>query len=78
MKEKEEEELEFSIPENFIQQLYEFSGSADKYKGIILALCSERGEPTIYSKYGSTIVEVGLKSVLSNFVSRKTDIIESK
>ena len=50
MKEKEEEALEFSIPENFIEQLYELSGSADKYKGIILALCSERGEPTIIFK----------------------------
>ena len=78
MKEEEELELEFSIPENFIEQLYEFSGGADKYKGIILALCSEHGSPTIYSKYGSTIVEVGLKSVLSNFVSRETSVIESK
>jgi len=73
-----EEELEFTIPENFIEQLYEFSGGADKYKGIILALCSERGAPTIYSKYGSTIVELGLQSALSDFVSRESNIIENK
>jgi hypothetical protein len=63
-----EENIEFCIPDNFIEQIYEFSGGADKYKGMILAVCSETGAPTIYSKYESSIVEMGLKKAVSDFV----------
>jgi len=66
-----EEDTEFSIPENFIDKLYEFSGGVDKYKGIILALCTENGTPTIYTKYDSSIVELGLKKALSDFSAEK-------
>jgi hypothetical protein len=59
-----DDETEFIIPDNFIQKLYEFSGAADTYKGFILALCNENGEPVVYCKYGSVIVEMGLKKSL--------------
>lgn len=71
-----EENIEFSIPDNFIEKLYEFSGGADKYKGIILAVCTENGSPTIYSKYDSSIVELGLKKALTDFVNGDADIVE--
>jgi len=70
---KEEESIEFSIPDNFIEQIYELSGGADKYKGMILALCSEKGSPMIYSKYDSSIVELGLKNALSNFLNKDVE-----
>lgn len=63
-----EEDTQFSIPDNFIEQIYELSGGADKYKGMVLALCTENGSPMIYSKYDSTIVELGLKQTLINFI----------
>jgi len=66
-----EEDIEFSIPENFIDKLYEFSGGVDKYKGFILVLCTENGSPTIYTKYDSSIVELGLKKTLSDFSLEK-------
>ena len=71
-----EENIEFSIPDNFIEKLYEFSGGADKYKGIILAVCTENGSPTIYSKYDSSIVELGLKKALTDFVNGDAEIAE--
>jgi hypothetical protein len=70
-----EEEIEFSIPDNFIDQLYEFSGGVDKYKGLILAVCTENGSPTIYSKYDSSIVELGLKKSIRDFVSNSVEIL---
>ena len=63
-----EEEAEFSIPDNFIEQICELSGGADKYKGMILVLCTENGSPMIYSKYDSSIVELGLKQAMVNFI----------
>lgn len=76
MKEKPED-IEFSIPDNFIDKIYEFSGGVDKNKGIILALCTENGSPTIYSKYESTIIELGLRKTLENFLSQTTSDIET-
>ena len=70
-----EEEIEFSIPDNFIDQLYEFSCGVDKYKGLILAVCTENGSPTIYSKYDSSIVELGLKKSIRDFVSNSVEIL---
>lgn len=72
----EDENMEFSIPDNFLNKIYEFSGGADKNKGIILALCSESGEPTIYSQYESTVVELGLKSALSNFLVNEPKLLK--
>ena len=70
------DETEFSIPENFIKQLYEFSGGADKNKGIIIALCSEKGTPTIYSRHESLIIELGLKKALEDFLDDTIELIE--
>jgi|DEB0MinimDraft_12_1074336.scaffolds.fasta_scaffold00003_48 hypothetical protein len=74
---KETEEIEFSIPENFIDKIYEFSGGADKNKGMILALCTENGSPTIYSRHDSTIIELGLRKALENFLSDMSSSIET-
>ena len=65
---EQEEDIEFSIPDNFIEQIYELSGGADKYKGMVLALCTENGAPMIYSKYDSSIVELGLRQSIINFI----------
>lgn len=71
----EHDEPSFSIPESFIEKLYEFSGGAEQYKGIILAICSENGNPMIYSKFDSVIVELGLKKSLEDFLDNE-EIIE--
>lgn len=73
-----EEDLEFSIPDNFIEQLYEFSGDVDKYKGMILVICSEKGSPTIYSKYDSSIVELGLKKAVLDFVNNDVEMVSKQ
>ena len=64
---------EFNIPQNYLEQLYEFSGGADKYKGMIIALCSENGAPLVYSKYESPIIELGLRKAVEDFVSDNVD-----
>ena len=64
---------EFNIPQNYLEQLYEFSGGADKYKGMIIALCSENGAPLVYSKYESPIIELGLRKAVEDFFSDNVD-----
>lgn len=71
-----EDNTEFSIPDNFIEKIYEFSGGADKYKGIILAVCTENGSPTIYSKFDSSIVELGLKKAVSDYIAGEVEVID--
>ena len=71
-----EDNVEFCIPDNFIEKLYEFSGGADKYKGIILAVCTETGSPTIYSKFDSSIVELGLKKAVSDYIIGDVEMVE--
>jgi len=71
-----EEDIEFSIPENFLKQIYEFSGGAENYKGMILIMCNEKGEPNIYTQYDSSVVELGLKSALRNFLLNKVELQE--
>ena len=61
--------LEFNIPQNFLEQLYEFSGGANKYKGMVIALCSERGSPIVYSKFESPIMELGLKKAIEDYIN---------
>ena len=48
------EEGEFSIPTEMVDNLYELSGGVDKYKGVIMAVSSEKGKPLIYSKKKKT------------------------
>jgi|TARA_R110000772_G_scaffold45926_1_gene104989 hypothetical protein len=71
-----EEDIEFSVPENFLKQIYEFSGGAEIYKGMILIMCNEKGEPNIYTQYDSSVVELGLKSALRNFLLNKVELQE--
>ena len=70
--------IEFSVPENFLKQIYEFSGNADNYKGMILIMCNEKGEPNIYTQYDSTVVELGLKSATKDFLEGKIQLQNNK
>lgn len=73
MSDKEEDNIEFSIPESFIEKLYELSGGVDKNKGLVLALCTERGNPVIYSKHDSVVIELGLKKALLDYLNETSE-----
>lgn len=65
---QDEDAPEFELPENLLEKLYELSGGSDKYKGFILCNCSENGSPTIFSKFDSTVVELGLRKTLEQWL----------
>lgn len=56
------------MPPNLIEQLYELSGNADKYKGVVLAYISEDGVPLIYAKYDSQVIDFGLRKALEKYL----------
>jgi hypothetical protein len=68
-----EEQPEFNIPESLVNKLYELSGDSDKYKGLIIACISEKGNPIIYHRFDSVITELGLKKALFDFLERPGD-----
>jgi hypothetical protein len=70
---KKEEPL-FVIPESFLDKLYEFTGSADKYKGLILIHCDEKGMPIIFKNCESQIIETGLVSSMKSYLDRYDNI----
>ena len=61
------------MPSNFIEQIYELSGNADKYKGVLLAYVSEDGSPVIYCKYDSQVVEFGVRKALEKYLQNSDD-----
>ncbi len=58
----------FSIPENLLQQIFEFTGGADHSKGFILAYADQDGKPLIYINAQNQIIEMGLRKSLEKYL----------
>lgn len=71
------DDKEFCIPTEMVDKLYELSGGADKYKGVIMAVSSENGKPLIYCKFDCDMTEFALTKTLENhFQHTSNEIIE--
>ena len=70
MIEDDDVETEFSIPSEMVDKLYELSGGIDKYKGIIMAVSSENGQPLIYQRFDCSMTELALLKALEGFINR--------
>lgn len=60
-------EEEFTIPNSYLDKLFEFTGDGDD-GGFILAYVTQDGRPLIQCKIGSQIVEMGLRKALERFL----------
>ena len=60
------ENPEFCIPIEMVEKIYELSGGADKYKGVIMAVSSENGKPLVYCKFDCSMTEFALTKALEN------------
>jgi hypothetical protein len=61
---------EFILPEQILEQLYEFSGTGDSSKGFLLAFVGPNGAPTIYTKTDTQIVEMGLRKAVEQYLEQ--------
>ena len=59
---------QFSIPESFLEKMYEFTGNGDDGGGFILAYVNQEGKAMINCKIGSQIIEMGLRKALERFL----------
>jgi len=62
-----EDIFQFSIPESFLEKMYEFTGNGDD-GGFILAYVNQEGKAMINCKIGSQIIEMGLRKALERFL----------
>ncbi len=58
----------FVLPESFLKQLFDFSGSTDGNKGFILAFVNQDGSPMIYTKTDNEIIDLGLRKALEKYI----------
>tara|TARA_R110002020_G_scaffold86144_3_gene212402 strand:- start:3936 stop:4196 length:261 start_codon:yes stop_codon:yes gene_type:complete len=58
----------FQLPESFLEQLFEFSGSTDGNRGILLAFVNQEGSPMIFSKADNQIIEMGLRKAVEKYL----------
>ena len=63
-----EEFSDFTIPESFLDQLYEFTGGASANKGFVLVYSDQNGRPMVYSRQDSQIIEMGLRKSMEKYL----------
>ena len=59
----------FTIPESFLNKMYEFTGDGSDNGGFIIAYVNQEGQVTINCKIGSQIVEMCLRKALETFLA---------
>ena len=59
---------EFSLPESFLDELYEFTGSPNGNKGFVLIYTDQNGRPLVYCRSDSQIVEMGLRKSMEKYL----------
>ena len=48
--------VDFVLPEAFLQQVFEFSGSTEGNRGFLLAFVNQKGDPMIYTRTDNQII----------------------
>ena len=65
---EDQDDNEFSLPTEMVDNLYELSGGPDKYKGVIIAVSSENGKPLVYTKFDCGMTELALDKTLEDYI----------
>ena len=60
----------FQLPENIINQLFEFTGSSGGDSGFILSYVNQEGLPSVITKANSPIIELGLRKALEQYLDQ--------
>ena len=57
----------FTVPDSFLDKMYEFTGNGEE-GGFILAYVNSEGRPMVNCKISSQIIEMGLRKALERFL----------
>jgi hypothetical protein len=63
-----EELPEFTMPAQMLEQLYSFTGNGEDTQGLIVAFVAQNGAPAIISRHSSSIVDMGLRKALEQYL----------
>lgn len=58
----------FQLPESILEKLFELTGDADHNKGFVLAYVDQHGNPMVYTRCQSQIIEMGLRKSLEKYL----------
>lgn len=76
---KNSKDKEFLFPPEMVDQIYELSGGAESFKGLVLCVCTQNGVPQIFTRFDSVVTSLGLKKALEEYLnSEETDITDSE
>ena len=64
----------FEIPENFLDTLYELTGSENKNKGYIICYIDEEGSGQIKQKFDCQATEFALTKFMEIFMNDNSDL----
>lgn len=72
---------EFSMPNNLLSKIYEFTGSSEENKGFILVFADQSGVPQVISQSCSAVIDMGLRKAAEDYLEEyalmsKPDIID--
>jgi len=58
----------FELPKKLIHDLYEATGGGDRYKGFILVMCNEKGDPMVCYDSEASVIHMGLIRGLEKYL----------
>jgi hypothetical protein len=64
----EENLPQFVLPQSFLNQLFDMSGSTEGTRGFLLAFVNQDGSPMIYTQAENQIVEMGLRKAIEKYL----------
>jgi len=59
---------QFTMPPQMLEQIYSFTGNGEDTKGVIIAFVAQNGSPAIISRSSSSIVDMGLRKALEQYL----------
>ncbi len=61
----------FKIPENFLDKIFEFTGSDQSSRGFMLTYINSENSPVVYARLPNAMVEMSLTKAMEEFLKNK-------
>lgn len=59
---------DFKFPTEIIDHIYDLSGAADRFKGVMICVCNPLGYPAIFTKCDSPVTQLGMRKAIENWL----------
>jgi hypothetical protein len=69
---------DFVFPTELVEQIYDISGGAENFKGVVVCVCSPKGTPQIYTRFDSVVTSLGIKKALEQWLSNEDESLNQQ